>query len=161
MVLIPLDVTHLVLATKDVQKVLLSGKDGKTQTTCRTMLVELLTFFAKTYADVFGIIEGPPLHDPLAVAVILDGVPGAEMPFYDYEEGGEEKRERYAVQVITDGSHEEAQIGAQTGRTIVKLLPPGEAGVKIPRGLNVQRFWSVLEESLEMADEANKLRGII
>jgi uridine nucleosidase len=161
MVLIPLDVTHLVLATKDVQKLLLSGKDGNTKTTCRTMLVELLTFFAKTYADVFGITEGPPLHDPLAVAVILDGVTGAEVPFYDYKPGEEGRRERYSVHVVTNGSHEEAQGGAETGRTIAKLLPAGEDGVKIPRGLDVQRFWSVLEDCLDRADKVNKSKGIV
>jgi uridine nucleosidase len=53
---IPLDVTHQVLATKDVQELLLlgpgreklaNGKRGKT--TLRVMLVELLMFFAETY----------------------------------------------------------------------------------------------------------------
>lgn len=51
--LIPLDLTHLVLATKDVQDDLLYGKDGEREgggkTKLRTMLVELLTFFAQTY----------------------------------------------------------------------------------------------------------------
>lgn len=62
----PLDVTHLVLARQDVQELLLYGPakasldntktdsvDETTQrkgkTTLRTMLVELLMFFAKTY----------------------------------------------------------------------------------------------------------------
>lgn len=158
-ILIPLDVTHLVLATKDVQALLLNGKNGKGKTTLRVMLVELLLFFAKTYAEVFGITEGPPLHDPLAVAAILDGISGAEIPFYDFT--GEGKRERYAIHVITEGSHEDAQAGAETGRTIVKLLPEGEDGVKIPRGLNIPRFWSVLEDSLDMADEVNKAKGTL
>jgi len=151
--LIPLDVTHLVLATKDVQMLLLGGKGGEGKTTLRVMLVELLTFFAKTYAEVFGITEGPPLHDPLAVAVILDGIKGVEIPFYDSKDG---RKERYAVHVVTEGSHEEAQAGAETGRTVVKLLPEGEDGVMIPRGLDIGRFWSVLEDCLERADEVNK-----
>jgi uridine nucleosidase len=157
--LIPLDVTHLVLATKDIQSLLLNGKDGKSKTTLRVMLVELLLFFAKTYAEVFGITEGPPLHDPLAVAVVLDGIVDAEIPFYDFKEMG--KRERYAVHVVTEGSHEDAQAGAETGRTIVKLLPEGEEGVKIPRGLDFGRFWSVLEDSLETADKLNKAKGVL
>ena len=155
--LIPLDVTHLVLATKDVQSLLLIGKDGKQKTTLRTMLVELLLFFAKTYADVFGITEGPPLHDPLAVAAVLDEIVGVEIPFYDFKEN---RKERYAVHVVTEGSHEDAQAGAETGRTIVKLLPEGEEGVKIPRGLDIARFWSVLEDSLEKAEEVNKAKGM-
>ena len=157
--LIPLDVTHLVLATKKVQALLLDGKDGKQRTTLRVMLVELLTFFAKTYAEVFGITEGPPLHDPLAVAAVLDGITGIEIPFRDFEDKG--KRERYAVRVVTEGSHEDAQAGAETGRTIVKLLPEGEEGVKIPRGLDISRFWSVLEDCLERADNVNKTKGAL
>lgn len=57
--LIPLDVTHLVLATEGVQKLLLWGREGRgedglsgsqgAKSTLRKMLVELLFFFAKTY----------------------------------------------------------------------------------------------------------------
>jgi uridine nucleosidase len=162
--MIPLDVTHQVLATKDVQKLLLHGKGSlelteqgvptRKPSILRTMLVELLNFFAHTYAAVFGITAGPPLHDPLAVAVILNGIPEYEIPFYDYEEGQEGRQERYQVSVVTEGTHEEATRGeAQTGRTVVTLLEKGEPGVRIPRGLNVQRFWEVLEECLERAGD--------
>ncbi|QSZ35724.1 hypothetical protein DSL72_006846 [Monilinia vaccinii-corymbosi] len=158
-VLIPLDITHQVLATKEVQDVLRSGKEGKDKSTLRTMLVELLTFFAATYDRVFGISDGPPLHDPLAVAVILDGVLGAEIPFYDFKDGG--KRERFEVKVVTEGSHDDALQGSDTGRTMVKLLPEGEDGVKIPRGLDIERFWAVVEDCLSRADAVNKANGIV
>lgn len=165
-ILIPLDVTHQVLATKEVQNLLLHGgsleepdslgKSGK-PSTLRKMLVELLNFFSHSYATVFSITEGPPLHDPLAVAAILDGVAGYEIPFYDYEPGHEDRKERYEVSIVTEGTHEQALKGeAETGRTIVKLLEKGEGGIKIPRGLNVQRFWTVIEECLERADEKNR-----
>jgi len=158
-VMIPLDVTHQVLATKEVQALLLEGKWGEEKSTLRTMLVELLTFFAQTYAEVFGITEGPPLHDPLAVAVVLDGVKGEQIPFYDF--GGKVgKRERFLVDVVTDGTHEDALLGAETGRTVATLLPEGEEGVKIPRGLDTKRFWGVLEECLGRADEVNRSRGV-
>jgi uridine nucleosidase len=157
-VMIPLDVTHQVLATEDVQKLLLYGNEGmEGKTTLRIMLVELLLFFAKTYADVFGITEGPPLHDPLAVAVCLDGIVGTEVPFYDFKEGG--RRERFLVSVVTDGTHEDALKGAETGRTVVKLLPDGIEGVKIPRGLNVGHFWTVMEDCMERADKVNKAKS--
>lgn len=62
--LVPLDLTHLVLATKEVQDLLLKGpppatakvaaddlkhRDAKAKSTLRQMLVELLMFFAETY----------------------------------------------------------------------------------------------------------------
>lgn len=162
-ILIPLDVTHLVLATTEVQALLLHGPQpvGPGQpSTMRVMLVELLTFFAKTYADVFGITAGPPLHDPLAVAVVLDGIAGIEVPFYDYTVSGTDEkgaRERFKVKVVTEGTHEQALRGeTQTGRTAVSLLEQGGEGVKIPRGLNVGMFWGILEECLSRADAVNK-----
>ena len=158
-VMIPLDVTHQVLATKEVQALLLEGKWGEEKSTLRTMLVELLTFFAQTYSEVFGITEGPPLHDPLAVAVVLDGVKGVEIPFCDFE-AKEGRRERFAVEIVTDGTHEDALLGAETGRTVAKLLPEGEEGVKIPRCLDTKRFWGVLEECLGRADEVNRAKGV-
>jgi len=159
-VLIPLDVTHQVLATNDIQNLLLYGKNGEQgKTTLRVMLVELLTFFAKTYADIFGITEGPPLHDPLAVVACLDGIVGAEIPFYDFTQVG--KRERYDVHVVTEGTHEEAHAGAETGRTLATLLPEGKEGVKIPRSLDIARFWSTVEDCIEIADKVNKVNRLV
>lgn len=55
--LIPLDLSHLVLTTEEVRGLLLYGPggvgdkkgEGKGKTRLRTMLVELLMFFARTY----------------------------------------------------------------------------------------------------------------
>ncbi|KAK3354632.1 Inosine/uridine-preferring nucleoside hydrolase domain-containing protein [Neurospora tetraspora] len=173
--LIPLDLTHMVLTTEQVRDLILYGPEGKEahpelpqdgshkgKTTLRTMLVELLMFFAKTYADVFGITEGPPLHDPLAVAAVLTGLVGTplekyQIPFWDFTPGSVEKhRERFEVTVVTEGSYEDARVGgAKTGMTVAKLLPEGEEGVRIPRGLDIPLFWKVLEECVSRADEAN------
>ncbi|KAK1755333.1 hypothetical protein QBC47DRAFT_452775 [Echria macrotheca] len=168
--LIPLDVSHLVLATKDVQELLLYGPggggekkgEGKGKTSLRVMLVELLMFFAKTYSDVFGITAGPPLHDPLAVAAVLAGVGDHqnEIPFCDSDPTasgpvGEGQRERYRVSVVTEGTYEDAMAGARTGQITVAKLPPGEEGVRIPRNLDIPLFWKVLEECVSRADAAN------
>ncbi|KAI1465619.1 Inosine/uridine-preferring nucleoside hydrolase [Daldinia caldariorum] len=164
--LVPLDLTHLVLANAEVQDLLLYGppedggvREGRGKTDLRVMLVELLNFFAGTYRDVFGIVEGPPLHDPLAVAAVLAGTEH-EIPFYDYDPKsaeGPSRRERFAVEVVTEGTLEEArERGAQTGRTLVTLLPPGREGVRIPRGLDIPLFWKVIEECCARADTVNK-----
>ncbi|PHH50329.1 Uridine nucleosidase [Ceratocystis fimbriata CBS 114723] len=162
--LIPLDLTHQVLATDEIQKTLLYGKEspaarvipGKGKTILRTMLVELLLFFAETYADIFGITDGPPLHDPLAVAIALIGTDD-EIPFYDYRPNDSSKTpERFRVTVVTDGSYEDAKDGvAQTGRTIVEPLPSGVSGVRIPRGLDIEKFWAEIATCIDRADAAN------
>ncbi|CAK7235220.1 Uridine nucleosidase 1 [Sporothrix bragantina] len=208
--LVPLDLTHLVLATADVQDLLLHGPKGPStsapntsgsapsdseaqngeaqidsetlhtpqsplttsdsnafssaalhgqgKTTLRTMLVQLLNFFADTYSKVFSITAGPPLHDPIAVAAVLTGT-DAEIPFVESLEAGGTP-ERYEVTVVTDGTTDEALAGqAETGRTVVKLLPPGAEGVRIPRGLDIPLFWKVMEECCTRADAANVKNG--
>ncbi|KAH6650190.1 hypothetical protein F5144DRAFT_588730 [Chaetomium tenue] len=109
--------------------------------------------------DVFGITEGPPLHDPLAVAAVLTGVGDQhEIPFCECDPAGEPglaQRERFEVTVVTEGTYEDADAGAKTGQITARLLPPGEEGVRIPRSLDVPLFWKVLEECVERADAAN------
>ncbi|KAK0729145.1 Inosine/uridine-preferring nucleoside hydrolase domain-containing protein [Apiosordaria backusii] len=175
--LIPLDVTHLCLTTKEVQDLILYGpeglqpgmEEGKGKTKLRQMLVELLLFFAKTYSDVFGITEGPPLHDPLAVAAVLSGLEdgtGHRIPFYEHDPavgtGIATQGERYEVSVVTEGTYEDAQRGgARTGQITARLLPRGQEGVRIPRGLDLDVFWGVLEECITRADEANERAGAV
>lgn len=110
-------------------------------------------------SDVFGITEGPPLHDPLAVAAVLSGLGDQhEIPFCDCDPAGEPglaQRERFEVTVVTEGTYEDARAGARTGQITARLLPPGEEGVRIPRSLDIPLFWKVLEECVSRADAAN------
>lgn len=64
--MVPLDLTHLVLATKEVRQLLLwgtngdevkKGDEGEGKSKLRKMLVELLMFFAKTYGYVYRFIR--------------------------------------------------------------------------------------------------------
>ncbi|KAI5466413.1 Inosine/uridine-preferring nucleoside hydrolase domain-containing protein [Mariannaea sp. PMI_226] len=158
---VPLDLSHQVLATPDIREMLLYGRDGEKtgpgKTTLRTMLVELLYFFAKTYAETFGITAGPPLHDPLAVAAVLIGTDN-EIPFFEWDaerSQSPQHHERFEVTVITEGTFDEARAGKQTGRTLAKALPSGSEGVRIPRGVDIEKFWQVIEECIERADDVN------
>lgn len=107
----------------------------------RRLFHEILTFFAKTYAEVFGLTQGPPAHDPLAVAAIV-----FKDLFHDND------GERYAIEVITEGLHgssvEIRSSESQCGRTIATLLPKGTAGVRIPRSLEKDQLWRLLEGCL-------------
>jgi uridine nucleosidase len=74
MKLVTLDLTHLVLATETVLEGLLYRNEEEEVSKLRLALHHLLTFFAHTYADKFELMEGPPLHDPLAVAVLISNL---------------------------------------------------------------------------------------
>lgn len=154
--LIPLDLTHKVLATAPVQHRLLNGPDPRDPSTAtpppteiqplilRPLLHDLLTFFASTYANVYGITAGPPLHDPIAVAVILDAI-GAEKLGFDG------MKERYTVKVDTSDTE-------QVGRTMVSLTSSGE-GVTIPKSLDAEGFWDLVEECIVRAEDVLRASG--
>lgn len=150
--LIPLDVSHLVLGTKAVRQTQLFGSDSpldpsstdtsRTPSPLRALFTQIMSFFASTYAEVFAITEGPPLHDPLAVAA-------ATHPDFFDDKGGE----RFKVDIVTDGVHSvnQADVG-ELGRTKVTKLPPGEGGCRIPRAVDLNKFWGLVEASLQRAD---------
>lgn len=161
--LIPLDLTHKFLATKDIQYGLLFGfgmttviePTMETVSQLRRLFFEILTFFSRTYADVFGLTQGPPTHDPLAVAVIF--APELFICNADASrDAGQD--ERFAVRVVTQGlrsdSGDPTSGASQCGRTIVEPLPSGQVGVRIPRGLEAKDIWGLLEGCLWCAEVA-------
>lgn len=157
--LIGLDLTHQVLATRPVQERVLGARIGElAKNDLRQMLYELLLFFAGTYTAVFGIDEGPPLHDPIAVAVILSNLnpeyaqsnPASAIKFDDRD------GERFLVNVVTDGQHGDTVAATgQLGRTIAKLVKG--KGVTIPRGMDIDSFWDLLISCLERAEKGSPL----
>jgi purine nucleosidase/pyrimidine-specific ribonucleoside hydrolase len=64
--MVGLDVTHQALATPQVLE-----RFAALGTPLARVCVDLMTFFAATYRAVFG-FEAPPLHDPVALALLID-----------------------------------------------------------------------------------------
>ncbi|CAG7992853.1 unnamed protein product [Penicillium olsonii] len=136
--LIPLDVSHQAYTTKEVRDTLLNGKNGPTR--LRTMFHELLVYFADTYETAWGMDQGPPLHDPLAVAILLADHPDPDVRINFNDNGGE----RWKLDVVLSG--------LQEGRTIATKVENGKPGVMIPRSLDMDKFWEVLESCMARAD---------
>ena len=82
--MIPLQITHSAILTEEVEKRLtrsikdggIGGGNGRTKTTTtsryRDCIAGLLAFFRHTYKETFGFHDGAPLHDPCAVAFVLE-----------------------------------------------------------------------------------------
>lgn len=145
--LVTLDLTHQCLATQEVRARLLGqGKPSP----LRGFLNEILEFFAQSYVEWFDVHEGPPLHDPLAVAALF----GYETGIFD-EDG-----DRYSITVVTDGAHSSLDsVRGQVGRTVLTKIeaPPSgrvAAGVRVPRKLHTKLFWQVLEQCAKTADNS-------
>jgi uridine nucleosidase len=151
--LIPLDVTHQVLGGQDVVNLLSNGhggSDGKLASSAvRHLFLEILTFFSLTYEREFGMLasEGPPLHDPIAVAAAF------APDMFDDNNG-----ERFEVFVVKAGDEKPFDNKRHTssidqcGRTIARKLPTGVQGVRIPRALRIPEFWHLINFALEKAD---------
>ncbi|KAF2020581.1 Inosine/uridine-preferring nucleoside hydrolase [Aaosphaeria arxii CBS 175.79] len=155
--LIPLDLSHQVLGTKTVRYTQLFGADRpldessanskSTPSPLRSLFTQIMSFFAGTYAEVFAITEGPPLHDPLAVAAVTH-------PDIFDDKGGE----RFQVEVVTEGVHSVTQSDVgELGRTKVTKLAPGEGGCRIPRGVDLAQFWGLVEGCLQSADKVSPM----
>ncbi|KUL22422.1 nucleoside hydrolase [Actinoplanes awajinensis] len=117
--MIGLNVTHQALATTSV-----IAEFRAMNTRPGTICAELMTFFAATYLRVFG-FEHPPVHDPIAVAAVLDPSIVHTVPA--------------PVTVELTGTH-------TRGATVVDLhartgLPPN-ADVAV--ALDVPAFWNLL-----------------
>ncbi|NUR99754.1 MAG: nucleoside hydrolase [Kribbellaceae bacterium] len=61
-----LNVTHQALVTQDVL-----ARFSRIGTPLARVCIDWMTFFASTYRDLFG-FTSPPLHDPVAVARVID-----------------------------------------------------------------------------------------
>jgi uridine nucleosidase len=149
--LITLDLTHLFLGTEEIRQSLLHGFSAKRQdpSLVRKLFVEILSFHSKTYAEVFGITAGAPTHDVLAVAAAF-----APALF------GDGNRERFEVDIITDGAYIAHSgmmtvIESECGRTVAKSLSSGEIGVRVPRKVDANAVWSMIDECLAKAEKTS------
>jgi inosine-uridine nucleoside N-ribohydrolase len=114
-----LNVTHRALATGDVL-----GRIAALGTPLARICVDLLTFFSASYRRVFG-FEAPPLHDPVAVARVIDPAMVTTV--------------EANVAVELAGTH-------TRGATVVDLhgVTGRQPNAQVATGLDVHRFWDLI-----------------
>lgn len=138
-VLAPLNITHKAIATKEIQRKVYNEELENSM--LRLTFYKILMFFAKSYAGRPEFIEGPPVHDPLAVFLLLPMLEGSNK--YDF------KYLRRKIDVITEGEKEGSVIFTNTN------LADGineKDGVYIGLDINVKEFWDYVLDSLALAD---------
>jgi inosine-uridine nucleoside N-ribohydrolase len=114
-----LNVTHLALATGDVL-----DRISALGTPLARICVDLLTFFASRYRQVFG-FDAPPVHDPVAVARVVN--PG--------------------VVTTVEANVEVELLGTHTrGATVIDLheVTGRPVNARVAVGLDVDRFWELM-----------------
>lgn len=123
--MVGLNVTHQALADDEVCG-RITALDSPLATTC----VELLRFFCSTYRDIWG-FPAPPLHDPIAVAHVID--PTLVQTVHtrlDVELAG----------TYTRGATVVDRYG-RTGRP---------ANAEVATGLDVPRFWDLMIDAIRV-----------
>jgi inosine-uridine nucleoside N-ribohydrolase len=121
--MIGLDVTHQAQATPEVRK-----RIRALGSPVATLVDGLLEFFASTYLEVFG-IPSPPVHDPCAVAHVIDATLLRSKPMrVDIELHGEFTKGRTVCDVY-----------GVTGQ------PPN---ANVGQSIDAPRFWDLLIETL-------------
>lgn len=130
----PLEATHKVICTQEIQAKIKA--DG--QSKLRNLLYELMTFFAETYEKSQGFTEGPPLHDPLAVLILLPEYP-------EYAEGLNLDFKYY--------THKIHVVEEETDK-VGMFEPTDDAnGAKVFYDLNVDEYWKILLQTVDTADK--------
>ncbi len=115
----PLEVTHQALATGEVLDRLRASNRP-----VASFAADLLTFFGDTYRNVFG-FPAPPVHDPCAVAAVIDP---------DILQA-----HTIRVEIETEGEW-------TSGRTVCDIygVLGKEPNVRVGYALDVPRFWEML-----------------
>jgi len=115
----PLEVTHQALATGEVLDRLRAANRP-----VASFAADLLTFFGDTYRNVFG-FPAPPVHDPCAVAAVIDP---------DIFQA-----HTIRVEIETEGEW-------TSGRTVCDIygVLGKEPNVRVGYALDVPRFWEML-----------------
>jgi purine nucleosidase len=121
--MIGLDVTHQALATPEVVAAIEAVGTGPAR-----FVGELMDFFAHSYKDAQG-FDHPPVHDPVAVAYVIDPALVRTV--------------RAPIDIELTGSH-------TLGMTVVDLRAPApEATTQVAFDLDAGRFWALVVDALE------------
>ncbi|CAN5348403.1 nucleoside hydrolase [soil metagenome] len=122
--MIGLDLTHGALATPDVAAAIAAVGTGPAR-----FVGELLTFFAKAYEDAQG-FDHPPVHDPCAVAYVIDPT---------------------IMRIVRAPIDVELQGTLTVGMTVADFRAPAgpEVTTQVAFDLDTARFWALVVDALE------------
>ncbi|AGO15395.1 nucleoside hydrolase [Glaesserella parasuis] len=121
--MVGLDLTHQALATPDVVE-----RIAAINTKLAKFVVELLDFFGKMYKQAQG-FDYPPVHDPCAVAYVID-------PTLI-------ETQKVPVNIELTGTH-------TLGMTVADFrYPPKECNTYVAKVLDRERFWDLVIDAIK------------
>jgi inosine-uridine nucleoside N-ribohydrolase len=133
--LIPLEVTHTVLADEQVMEVL-----QRIHSPFGSLMVGLLTYYGERYREAFG-FRAPPLHDPVAVAAVFGAALGKFSIEHHHVDVELHEGSLCYGKVVVD-------VWGHTGR------PPN---VYVALAVDTAWFWSEMLDAIKRANDASPL----
>jgi purine nucleosidase/pyrimidine-specific ribonucleoside hydrolase len=126
-----LNITHQALATPEIL-----NRISELDTKLAHTIVDLLKFFADTYRDVFGMPD-PPVHDPVALAIIID---------------------MSVAKLISAPVSVELSGELTRGATVVDLhgTTGQSANVEVAMELDVDKFWNLMIQAIDSLGSKEK-----
>jgi len=132
--MVGLDLTHQALATPDVR-----ARIAAIDTTPSRFVGELLDFFASTYLEAQGFTH-PPVHDPCAVAYVIDP----------------------SVMTVRKTPLDVELTGTLTlGMTVADFRSPApdDCTTQVAVDLDTEKFWTLIEDALRRIGEPTRVHG--
>ncbi|KAF8806323.1 uridine nucleosidase [Phlegmacium glaucopus] len=151
-IMIPINVTHTAIVTREILGRLLNPSSGlestvlaSPATNLRHTLSSILNFFAEAYKSTFGFNDGPPLHDALTIAYV------SQPDLF--------QATRHRVDIELTGTH-------TLGETVVdiwKYRPCDDTWGRdgrnclVAESLNVEGFFDLFLDAVSRCDERSPL----
>lgn len=163
-ILSPLNLTHKAIATNEIIEEKVYPPQLNKQK-LRTLFYELFLFFKKTYKDVQGFTNGPPIHDPMTLYPLLQ--------FYNYESSDivRFKYMKMDIDIITDLDSDDAGMifsvkeyndplqlndsEYENGMQYQNLT--ANPGVIVGYDINIDYFWEQILDCLTRAQESSTI----
>lgn len=148
-ILCPLNITHTVLANKEVRETIYSEFTAN-NSELRHTFSKILSFYSKLYEEKYHNHVGPPVHDPLAVFLVLAMVAQDTPRLSKFATKCNFVYLQRRLKVVLEGEN--------MGETIIENgnmdpLYKEEGGVYIGLSINNPFYWGHVFEALEYADE--------
>ncbi|CAH2350454.1 uridine nucleosidase [[Candida] railenensis] len=145
-VLVPLNVTNRAIAKKSIHDQIYIKNNARKNSNARKVFYDIISFYGIAYnlnRDGFG--EGPPIHDPLTIFVLMALL--NKLGNHHDDEAGDFglKYVRGDVDVVIDGEHE--------GQTV--LSKRNDTGTYVTVDIDYGIFWSYILEALDNSDLRN------